>query len=279
MSHLKIFKSNTIPTNYESSAIYFVKEPSGLLNIYITDKNSSIIYRSYGSSDISSIVNAIINSLLNQPGGLAGLDLDGNIIGEIVQQASIDGQNTSIMSNNAFVWDSMYSNLYVRSFSVSNAPTWGTLYNGIQGLLFNRSTMNQATCEFILPYNIAENTIIYPVIHTMPLTGNNGGIRWGIEYSITKSNGIDVYGTSTIVYQTVTISSGTAYSNVPVEFTGVNAIPATKVEPNSIIKMRVFRDAAAPSDTFNSDIHAAIVSLKFQTSRLGTRNRNYPYLG
>jgi len=84
-NELKIYKLDSIPATLEPSALYFVRTGvSNLVNIYLTDKESNIIYRNHDSSDISNITMAILNALKNQPGGIAGIDDDGLIIGSIL---------------------------------------------------------------------------------------------------------------------------------------------------------------------------------------------------
>lgn len=79
---MRIFKVNSKPTVLQPSALYMVSNASTKqLNIYMTDKDGGVIYRSIDSADISAVVTAIINALKDQPGGLAGLDLDGHVSG------------------------------------------------------------------------------------------------------------------------------------------------------------------------------------------------------
>ena len=80
MSTLKLRKVNSLPGTLEPSTLYLVKPSSGnTVAIFITDKTGAINYHTLDSTDVSQITMAIINSLINQPNGIAGLDDNGNI--------------------------------------------------------------------------------------------------------------------------------------------------------------------------------------------------------
>ena len=77
---MRIFKVNSKPTILQPSALYIVSiAETKQLSLYMTDKEGKVVYRSLDSSDVSAIVNVIIGALKDQPGGVAGLDLDGHI--------------------------------------------------------------------------------------------------------------------------------------------------------------------------------------------------------
>lgn len=50
-------------------------------------------------------------------------------------------------------------------------------------------------------------------------------------------------------------------------------IPGTKLEPNSLILLRIFRDADHPNDTFDEEVLVSKTCLHYEASRFGTLNR------
>jgi hypothetical protein len=76
MSVLKFKKVNSLPGVLEANTIYIIKENSNHV-LHITDKDGITAYKSYDSVTIASVSSAYIDSLLGQPNGIAGLDLDG----------------------------------------------------------------------------------------------------------------------------------------------------------------------------------------------------------
>lgn len=51
----------------------------------------------------------------------------------------------------------------------------------------------------------------------------------------------------------------------------VDAILSSEIEPDSVIKMRIFRDGV--NDTHGSNIHGMFSDLHYQIARVGTINK------
>lgn len=63
------------------------------------------------------------------------------------------------------------------------------------------------------------------------------------------------------------------------EVPDIDAIYSNQIEPDSVIKMRIFRDATNPVDTHNFAIHAWQAKLHYQVERIGTKNKKPPFIG
>lgn len=57
------------------------------------------------------------------------------------------------------------------------------------------------------------------------------------------------------------------------EVSEANAIPFTNIEPDSYVKMRVFRAGNTSFDNFPKSIHAWACDLHYQSVRVGTKNK------
>ena len=60
---------------------------------------------------------------------------------------------------------------------------------------------------------------------------------------------------------------------VVAEVSDLDAILSASIEPDTFIKMRVFRDATHALDTYNGNVHAWCCDLHYQTNRIGTKNK------
>lgn len=269
MAQLKIRKVDALPSTLQASTLYLVRASETTFSIYLTDKDGVVNYRSPDSSDISTIVLALINALKGQPGGLASLDLSGNVEQPVLTALGIDGQDGILTSNGNAVWGSI-DEFLIATGTGTNDPTRITLFNNIQGLRFRSDRLVQVWADFQIPYDYALGTVVYPVIHWMPTTTLAGVCRWGLEYSVAKGNGQAVFPATTTVYINANITTGSQWKNLASEFASV---VATNLEPDSTIKMRIFRDGGNAADTYAGDTNAWKVSLRYQKARIGTRNR------
>lgn len=274
MSVLKVFKALNPPATLDASSLYLVKSGTDTFSIYLTDKDGLVLHRSPDTSDISTIVMAIVNALKGQPGGLGSLDLDGYVEQAYASVAAIDGQEGDLGSLGLPIWDSIEDAICKLSLlndtSVTD-PTRIVTFNGMQGWLFAPSVLTQVFPKLQVPSDIALNTDAYICLHWMPGSGAIGNVRWGIEYSIMKSHQQGMFPATTIQYVTQYVDSTVdLIRNYTTELAMINSV---NLEPGSTIMMRIFRDGANLGDTFLGNTSPYLMSLKYQKTRLGTRNR------
>lgn len=277
-TRLKFFKVDALPSVTLPSSLYFIKnDNNGLMSLYLTDTGGSVIYRTHENADIISMISNYVSGLIGQPNGIAGLDAQGNLINNLI--AIIDGQDTPITHNGEFIWKDLLGELNIRNLSGGNNPTWATIFDNIQGLIFSGSTMNQVWVDFHIGHDIALGTKIYPHIHWLPLNNIGGTVRWGIEYSVAKGHGQEAFHPTVTVYVDHTFPANSYKKHMITEVPEVDAIPSTHIEPDSFVKMRIFRDANNIADTYNYDIHAWYADLHYQAERIGTMNKAPNFYG
>lgn len=239
------------------------------------------------------VTNLTWDGLSGKPTTLAGYSIEDDVDAKIAAISSFDTlsidiatiQNELIIDGSAKIalestgnygWNDLISNFIVKDTSGLNNPTWGTLFGGLQGYLFSTTSMQQVWCDFHIVHDIALNTVLYPHIHWTPTTTDVGVVRWGIEYSVAKghqqSSG-SVFPATTTVYVEQTIGAASQWKHFVAEVSQANAIPATNIEPDSVIKVRVFRDATHANDTYTGDVHAWQADIHYQVATLSTKNK------
>lgn len=214
------------------------------------------------------------------------MSLTGNVLSTLVNVASeiktiwqtLGDHNqpvASIISTADYGWSDLIAGFVVKGSGVTD-PAWGVVRDGLEGYLFSATAMRRILCDFHLGHDIALGTVLYPHVHWCPVTTATGTVRWGIEYSVAKGHqqgAASVFGPSTTVYVEQTVSAASQYQHFIAEVSLANAIPATNIEPDSVIKMRVFRDAAHANDTFPDSVHAWQADLHYQVARITTKNK------
>ena len=267
---IKIHKVKELPLIIEPSSIYLVKSDTDTdVTIYICDRLGQIAYTTPAAVVEEDDVLTIVNALKNQPGGIAGVDSNGLISTDI----GINGQDMMFLADNGeYLWKDLVSNFVIRSFTGASNPSFGPINGNLQGLLFSSSTMNQVWAEYHVSHDIAPNTKVYPHIHWHPIDNAIGRVRWGIEYSVAKGHGQGVFHPSVTFFMDHTVTVASKDRHFITEATEGQAIPATHIEPDSYVKMRIFRDAV--NDTFPKSIHAWACDLHYQAVRIGTKNKS-----
>lgn len=279
MGLIFIHKVAELPTILQPSSIYFVK-PNGseLVSIFITDKTAQTAYpiESGAAAVIEGEVLAVIDALRNQPDGIAGVDSNSLLSTAI----GIDGQDTPILtSDNDYVWKDNISTFTIRAFTGGNNPTFGPITGNIQGLLFSPSNMNQVWCDYHITHDIALGTKIYPHIHWCPITNSTGVVRWGIEWTIAKGHGQGAFTAPQTIYLEHAVTQPSPLVHMVTEATDLQAILNSNIEPDAMLKFRVFRDGSHPNDTFPDGVHAWMADIHYQAARIGTKNKAPDFYG
>ena len=156
----------------------------------------------------------------------------------------------------------------------ANAPTWAVFRNGIEGYSFDAGTMNEIWLSFHINHDYKIGTALYPHIHWSPNTTSTGVVRWGFEYTVAKGHQQSVFGASTTIYVEQTIGSANQYGHYIGEVADGDAIDSAETEVDSLVLMRVFRDAAHANDTFPDDVWAWFVDMHVQIDRVCTKNKS-----
>lgn len=174
-------------------------------------------------------------------------------------------------------WNDLVASFIVKATSGLNNPTWGNLFGGMQGYLFSPGSMNQVWVDFHIVHDIALGTVLYPHIHWTPTTTGTGTVRWGIEYSVAKGHQQttgSIFPATTTVYIEQNIAAPSQWKHFIAEVDLVDAIPTTNIEPDSMVKVRVFRDATHVNDTYTGDVHAWQADIHYQVATLSTKNKS-----
>jgi len=170
-------------------------------------------------------------------------------------------------------WDDIVADMASAKIPTTNAPDWKSFRGGLYTYAFDDTTNEQVYLAFHILHDIKRGSKLYLHIHWSP--GNNtdtGTVRWGFEYSIAKGHGQEAFPATNTVY-VEQASDGTAYMHNVAELSDDDAIYKEDLEPDTVLLVRVFRDASHANDTFVGDAHGFQVDIHYQRDRDGTPNK------
>ncbi len=153
-----------------------------------------------------------------------------------------------------------------------NNPTWATFLSGISAYSFSASTMNEAWINIHINHDYKPGTNVYLHTHWSTTGTNTGTCRWGFEYTVAKGHNQQNFPATTTVYAEQA-AQGTAYRHMITEISLGNSIPSTNIEPDSIIMVRVFRDAAHVNDTLTDASFLIFADAHYETDRHASKNK------
>lgn len=197
--------------------------------------------------------------------------LTGQTTGLDATGGTIDGQGVTLTGGAGLLWANQPGHVVVPNAG-ANLPTWTAFRSGIYAYAFSASVLKEIWINFLLPHDVAPGTVLYPHIRWSTTGTNAGAVRWGIEFTVAKGFSQQAFPASTTVYITQN-GSGTAYQHMSAEVSEVDAIPATSIEPGSLILTRLFRDAAHASDNQTDVAFLLMAGLHYQKQYFGTVNK------
>ena len=175
------------------------------------------------------------------------------------------------------LWQDETAQIVVRGSGV-NDPTY-ELVTGSTSMFaysFSAGTMQQFWTVFHLGHDYKPGTVVYPHVHWINAAAvpNTGNVRWGFEYSVAKGHQQQAFGlTATTTVYKLQASNATRYMHHIGEVAIGDAIPITNLEPDSLIFMRVFRDAADVADTCTDKVYLLTADCHYEAAYLGTTNK------
>lgn len=186
-----------------------------------------------------------------------------------------DPQNTPLLIDALnFGWRDLTTEIKVKGTG-NNNPSWIQFREGIYAHGFEAGKMMECWANFHVDHDYALGTKLYPHVHWSPKSTLGGTVRWGFEFTVAKGHGqgaTSVFGPTSIVYVTHDLTTGGhQYEHMVTEVSEIQAVPATLVEPDTLIMMRVFRDGA--NDTHADTVAGFTVDLHYQTERIATLNK------
>jgi len=198
-------------------------------------------------------------------------------IGHILRPGELP-ENVELIVDEQYIvlgWDDITADLSAGKAVGANAPTWSTYRDGIGAYAFDAGTMNEIFVVFHVKHDYADGTKVYPHVHWGPNTTSTGVVRWGFEYTLQKGHDQGAFPASTTIYIEYDVTVDKQYQHIISEVVDANAFDA--FEADTLILMRIFRDAGHANDTFPDDVFAFTADVHFQVDKQATPNRSPPF--
>lgn len=171
-------------------------------------------------------------------------------------------------------WRDLVGSIVVKGVGSAD-PTWSAI-TGLGGMFayeFSATVMKEVWLVFHIDHDYAPGTPIYLHAHWLNAAAspNTGTVRWGFEWTAAKGHQQQAFGAPDTKYVTQNCSA-TRYMHHIAEVSTADAIPATNLEPDSLLMVRCFRDAA--NDTCSDVVHLLTMDCHYQADKFATRNKS-----
>jgi len=170
-----------------------------------------------------------------------------------------------------FGWHDIIGSIDVRGTGV-NDPTYATWYGNLRQFEFSATVMKEVFCVFHVPHDYVPGTPFYFHAHwsNKAASPNTGTVIWGFEYTWAKGYEQMPFGAS----GTITVSKACSATQYMHHISETTPVTLTGIEVDSLLIIRVYRDAA--TDTCTDPIYLHTADVHYQSTGIPTKQRNGP---
>lgn len=183
-------------------------------------------------------------------------------------------------------WSDLLGQIYVRGTGqtvpayeqVTGSNFWAYNFAG------TGSQTKEVQCDFHLDHRYQENTDLYIHMHWFPNSSASGDVKWYFDICYARGYARGVYPIATpTTVSVVTAAPGVAYTHMISEVVFTNAggtgglIDRALIETDGIVMVRAYRNPADVADTYTNTAWATYCDIHFQSNKVATPNRNYPF--
>jgi hypothetical protein len=197
--------------------------------------------------------------------------------GSPLTHPELDGNFSDLDTRTALGWRDNIVPLTVDPTS-PNAPTWAAFRGGLKAWQFAPGELTEADSEFHIDHDYAMGTPLYLHVHWSTASTQVGTVRWGFEYTVAKGHQQEAFPETTTIY-VEQVTTGTAYMHYVGEVSPANTIPGTGIEPDTVIKIRLFRDGGHANDTLDAAAFGIFLDLHYQADKATTPNKAPNFFG
>ena len=169
---------------------------------------------------------------------------------------------------------------FIAPSSAASRPDFIAFQNGIYAWAFDDTTPQELWTNIHITHDWIIGSDVYPHVHwshTTTPTSPNSTVRWGIEYTLAHGYSTAQFPTTTTIYIEQDVDGYAARTHHIAEVTMGNVIPGASLEIDTVVLVRIFRDAGHVNDTLTGDAFLHFVDFHYQSDGALTVERNAPF--
>lgn len=194
--------------------------------------------------------------------------LNTNLSSSNVQDAILEVNNKF----NSSGWKDNVGVLQPNNYSSETSPLYMDIGNGTWMNCFSDISNKSAFIDLHINHDYKIGSKVYPHIHWIPLSTSTGTVKWDVEYIIAKGHQQSEILTGALTKVSLTQNGkGLIGEHFIAEFNDSQAF--TVPEPDTIVRMKITRDAESSIDTFYGLVAAFIVDIHYESDHNSTIGR------
>lgn len=183
-----------------------------------------------------------------------------------------------------FGWNDLLGTPNIKTIG-ANDPAWNVYRGTIRQYQFSQVSMNELWFNYHIQHDYKPGSDLYVHVHwsqnvvdTGGTAGAPGQAKWYMDVTYAKGHNQAAF-IAPITTSVVGTASGTQYQHMlnEVQLTAASPsgsqISSSIIEPDGVIIVRLYRDAADAADTLNQGPFLHFCDMHYQTDRVNTKNK------
>ena len=191
--------------------------------------------------------------------------------GSGLTNSEIDNNFSDLASRTASGWVDIVAELYVRGGPAAPVPT--AYKGGIYLYEFTAGDTLEVFSNFHIPHSYRLGTMVYPHVHFTTTSNNTGVVRWCFEYTAAKrgESGVgNTFGDTQTIAVDFTIPANSADIHLVCEAPDLAGIPATQLDVDGMILVRIYREGSHVNDTFPDSVWGITADIHIEVDKAST---------
>lgn len=160
----------------------------------------------------------------------------------------------------------------------ANQPSLLEFRNGIYLTAFTGAggSIEESWTSFHILHDYEAGKKAFPHVHWSHNNASpSGDVVWKIDYSVSKGHSGGIFPAPTTISLQQTAEA--QYTHHIIETSEGNAIPATDLEPDTVVIIRIYRDPTDGNDDFEDNAFLLNVDLHYESDGMLTNEKVRPF--
>lgn len=173
--------------------------------------------------------------------------------------------------NPTWGWRDMVGQVFIKATGV-NDPVFSVFSGNLRAFEFSAAAMKEVYVNYHIPHDYVPGTDLYFHTHWANAAAipNTGNVIWGFEYSYARGHQQQAFAAPT----TVTVTQACDATRYWHHIAETTIVTIPNIEPDGLIMMRVYRDAAAVGDTLTDTAFLLMTDVHYQSTNIATKQKS-----
>lgn len=277
--------------NAEEPAAFLVGTVASGVNNFVFGGGTSVynaatniqFYTAANSTTLTGTPRYEINSAGNHDFKAGNITTTGVVTATNLILSKVSGNGIKVdVSAPTFGWRDLLGDVSIKTIGANDPDYSNYAATGIYRYQFKNNVVTEIFNDFHIPHDYVPGTEVYVHIHWSQTTIDTGGAaaapgnaKWYFDVNYSKGHDRGAFPAGVVTVSVVQTASGTIRKHMiaEVQLSTSGQIGGQDLEPDGIVTVRTYRDAADGADTLDQRPWVHHVDIHYQSTNIATKDK------